>query len=71
MSRLLLIVVPFLGAAFAFIDQTIFRGHLPFTLRNKDADHDCMQSAGVSAHIEYPKPDGVISFDDTCDITSN
>jgi electron-transferring-flavoprotein dehydrogenase len=53
----------FLGAAFIWIDQNIFRGKLPFTLRNTDADHDSLQSAASATPIEYPSPDGKISFD--------
>ena len=52
-----------LGAAFTFIDQNIFRGKLPFTLRNKDSDHDSLQKAKKAKPINYPKPDGVITFD--------
>ncbi len=53
----------FFGAAFTFIDQNIFRGRLPFTLHNTDADHDSLKKAGECKIITYPKPDGVISFD--------
>jgi electron-transferring-flavoprotein dehydrogenase len=53
----------FFGAAFTYIDQNIFRGHLPFTLRNQHADHDSLLKASEAQPIEYPKPDGVISFD--------
>ena len=53
----------FLGAAFAFIDQNIFFGKLPFTWRNKDPDHESLQQASAAKVIEYPKPDGVITFD--------
>ncbi len=53
----------FLGAAFTFIDQNIFRGKLPFTLRNTRPDHESLSKAAESTPIEYPKPDGVISFD--------
>jgi electron-transferring-flavoprotein dehydrogenase len=53
----------FFGAAFTYIDQNIFRGHLPFTLRNQHADHDSLLKASEARPIEYPKPDGVISFD--------
>jgi len=53
----------FFGAAFTFIDQNIFRGHLPFTLHNKHADHDSLTKAAESKIINYPKPDGIISFD--------
>lgn len=53
----------FLGAAFIWIDQNIFNGCLPFTLRNPQSDHDCLRKAADSAAIDYPRPDGVISFD--------
>jgi electron-transferring-flavoprotein dehydrogenase len=53
----------FFGAAFTFVDQNIFRGKLPFTLRNGHSDHDSLRKAGNSKKIVYPKPDGVISFD--------
>jgi len=53
----------FFGAAFTFVDQNLFRGRLPFTLRNTEADHDSLRQASESNVIEYPKPDGVISFD--------
>ena len=53
----------FFGAAFTYIDQNIFRGKLPFTLRNPHADHDSLLKASEAPPIDYPKPDGVISFD--------
>ena len=53
----------FLGAAFAFVDQNVFRGKLPFTWRNPTPDHDSLDQAAGATVIEYPKPDGVISFD--------
>ncbi|MDX1509079.1 MAG: electron transfer flavoprotein-ubiquinone oxidoreductase, partial [Woeseiaceae bacterium] len=53
----------FLGAAFTFIDQNIFFGHLPFTLRNRQTDHGALVDADKAKVIDYPKPDGVISFD--------
>ncbi len=53
----------FFGAAFTYIDQNIFRGKLPFTLRNPHADHDSLQKANEAKPIDYPKLDGVVSFD--------
>ncbi len=53
----------FFGASFTYIDQNIFRGKLPFTMHNTHADHDSLQKASEAQVIEYPKPDGVISFD--------
>jgi electron-transferring-flavoprotein dehydrogenase len=53
----------FLGAAFTFVDQNLFRGRLPFTLRNTEPDHESLAKAKDAQPIEYPKPDGVITFD--------
>lgn len=53
----------FFGAAFAFIDQNIFRGKLPFTMKNPEPDHDSLASSRDAAQIDYPRPDGKISFD--------
>jgi electron-transferring-flavoprotein dehydrogenase len=53
----------FFGAAFTFIDQNVFRGRLPFTWRNREADRDSLIPAAKATVIDYPKPDGVISFD--------
>ena len=53
----------FFGAAFIYLDQNIFRGKLPFTMRNRDPDHESLTMASNALVIDYPKPDGVISFD--------
>ena len=52
-----------LGAAFSFIDQTLFRGKLPLTLQDRVADHATMKTADFCPKINYPKPDNEISFD--------
>ncbi len=52
-----------LGAVFIWLDQNVFRGKLPFTLRNTDPDHACLKPSGESRVIEYPAPDGKLSFD--------
>ena len=51
------------GAVFAFIDLNLFNGKLPFTLHDTKADHQQLKLAANSKKIDYPKPDGVISFD--------
>ena len=51
------------GVAFAAIDQFLFRGKLPFTLRTQIPDHACLKPADKTKKINYPKPDGSISFD--------
>jgi len=53
----------FLGAAFTWVDQNIFFGKLPFTLHNPKPDHATLAKAADAPKIEYPKPDGEISFD--------
>ena len=53
----------FFGAAYAFIDQKIFRGKLPFTLSDNNADHSKLKTVSKARVLKYPKPDGVISFD--------
>ena len=52
-----------IGSAFIFIEHTIFRGRLPFTLHDKTPDHKAILPASECKKIEYLKPDNVISFD--------
>ena len=52
-----------IGAFFNAIDQFIFRGKLPFTLNNPIPDHESLLKVSDVKNIEYPKPDGVFSFD--------
>lgn len=37
--------------------------HLPWTLAHKKADHACTKPAADMPKINYPKPDGIYSFD--------
>ena len=53
----------FLGAGFTFVDQNLFRGKLPFTWRFSTPDHEMLGDAKDYPEIDYPKPDGVITFD--------
>jgi electron-transferring-flavoprotein dehydrogenase len=54
-----------LGGALGFIDMWMntFGIGLPITLRHRKADHETLKDASVCAPIDYPKPDGVVSFD--------
>ncbi|MFL0802779.1 MAG: electron transfer flavoprotein-ubiquinone oxidoreductase [Agarilytica sp.] len=52
-----------LGSAYAFIDINLFNGTLPWTLRDPKPDHATMKAAANSSPINYPKPDGKLSFD--------
>lgn len=51
------------GGAFNFIDQNIFGGKIPFTLHDTKPDYACLKLADEAKKIDYPKPDGKLSFD--------
>lgn len=51
------------GGAFNYIDQNWFSGKLPFTLKDDTLDHESLMPASQATVIDYPKPDGKISFD--------
>ena len=53
----------FFGSAFTFLDQNIMRGRMPFTLHNRVPDHEELKPAAECRKIDYPKPDGVLTFD--------
>ena len=53
----------FFGAALNAIDQFIFRGNLPLTLKHPTPDYACMKESNKMPKIDYPKPDGIYSFD--------
>ena len=54
---------PILGGGFNWMDQNIFGGKLPFTLHDNKPDYACLKLAKDCKHIDYPKPDGKLSFD--------
>ena len=51
-----------LGALLFGLDQKLLRGKAPWTLHNS-ADHDKLRPAAESPKIDYPKPDGRLTFD--------
>ncbi|WP_395345445.1 electron transfer flavoprotein-ubiquinone oxidoreductase [Ningiella sp. W23] len=53
----------FMGGAYNTLDQNIFGGKLPFTLTDSRPDHTTLKSASQMPQIDYPKPDGKLSFD--------
>ena len=53
----------YLGAAFNFVDQSVFSGRLPITLHDRQADNECLKPAAECREISYSKPDGSLSFD--------
>ena len=42
---------------------TVFNLRMPWTLKHQQADHLCTQPAASMPKINYPKPDGIVSFD--------
>jgi electron-transferring-flavoprotein dehydrogenase len=45
------------------IEQLVFKGHMPWTLHRTKADHTYLKPAAQCAPINYPKPDGILTFD--------
>ncbi len=50
------------GSLLFGIDQKLLMGKAPWTLHNS-ADHDKLKPAAECPKIDYPKPDGVLTFD--------
>jgi electron-transferring-flavoprotein dehydrogenase len=53
----------YLGSAMVGVDQIVFRGKAPWTLRHEHADHETLQPKEQFSPLQYPKPDGVLTFD--------
>ena len=51
-----------LGSLLFGFDQKVLGGKAPWTLHNT-ADHTALKPAAECAKIDYPKPDGVLTFD--------
>ena len=51
------------GTLNAGIDQILFRGRAPWTLKHGHVDNESLRKASDSQRIDYPKPDGVFTFD--------
>ncbi|PNS94826.2 hypothetical protein POPTR_017G027500v4 [Populus trichocarpa] len=54
-------VIP--GMAISALERYILKGRSPFTLKHGKPDHESTNAARLHSPIEYPKPDGVFSFD--------
>jgi len=52
-----------MGSVFTLIDQVVFRGKLPFTLKDNVPDHAALKRAEDCSPIKYPAPDNTLSFD--------
>lgn len=53
----------YLGTLMVGIEQKLFGGNVPWTIHTKLADHQYLKPAAQCEKIEYPKPDGKITFD--------
>ena len=51
------------GMILSGIDQLIFRGKAPWTIKHGEEDHLSLKKKDEAEIIKYPKPDGKITFD--------
>ena len=51
------------GTLMTGVEQFLLRGHVPWTLRRTAADHTYLKPAAECKPIQYPKPDGKLTFD--------
>ncbi|HEY0974343.1 MAG TPA: electron transfer flavoprotein-ubiquinone oxidoreductase [Solimonas sp.] len=52
-----------IGGAINYLEQNWFGGKFPWTFHDLKLDHQSLKLAKDSQKIEYPKPDGKLSFD--------
>lgn len=51
------------GSLLFGVEQLLLKGRSPWTLKLKQADHQCLKEAKNFQPIIYPKPDGILTFD--------
>jgi len=51
------------GSLMMGIDQVVLRGKAPWTLHHEHADHQTLVPKSQAKPIDYPKPDGKLTFD--------
>ncbi|MCD6664089.1 MAG: electron transfer flavoprotein-ubiquinone oxidoreductase [Comamonas sp.] len=51
------------GTVMNGLEQFVLRGHFPWTLHRKKPDHAYLKPASECQPIDYPKPDGKLTFD--------
>jgi electron-transferring-flavoprotein dehydrogenase len=51
------------GTLMVGVEQTLLGGKFPWTLHHGHADHECLRPASGCEPIDYPKPDGKLTFD--------
>ena len=53
----------YVGTLMVGLEQKLLGGKMPWTVHLKHADHECLEPAEMHQVIDYPKPDGKITFD--------
>jgi electron-transferring-flavoprotein dehydrogenase len=51
------------GTLMTGVEQFLLRGHVPWTIHRAAADHTYLKLAAECQPIQYPKPDGKLTFD--------
>ncbi|KIH94102.1 electron-transferring-flavoprotein dehydrogenase [Sporothrix brasiliensis 5110] len=51
------------GVLYSGIEAIVLKGRMPWTLHHRHADHETTKPASQYKKIDYPKPDGEITFD--------
>ncbi|KAK3414480.1 hypothetical protein EUGRSUZ_H00345 [Eucalyptus grandis] len=51
------------GLAICGLEHYLFKGRLPFTLKHGKPDHEATNVAKLHTPIEYPRAEGILSFD--------
>jgi electron-transferring-flavoprotein dehydrogenase len=51
------------GTLMVGFDQVVLGGKAPWTLHHRHADHETLANKRAAQPIDYPKPDGVLTFD--------
>jgi electron-transferring-flavoprotein dehydrogenase len=59
----------YFGTVMVGVDQVLFRGKAPWTLQHAHADHETLVDKSNAKPIQYPKPDGVLTFDRLTDLS--
>ena len=59
----------YLGTLMFGLDQVVLRGRAPWTLKHAHADHETLKRKNEAQPIQYPKPDGVLTFDRLTDLS--
>jgi electron-transferring-flavoprotein dehydrogenase len=57
------------GTLMVGIDQIVFGGKAPWTLRHDHADNETLKKKSEATPIQYPKPDGKLTFDRLTDLS--